>query len=220
MRRWAGACSRCRLACCEGRGQGHTPESGCGRILGVTHVPLSADERLDLIRSRIREIPDFPKPGILFRDITTVLRDPDAWRATVDALCGAVSGWDFDMVVGIESRGFILGSAMAYHLGAGFVPVRKRGKLPGAVHAVEYELEYGIDALEIHRDALEPDHRVLMVDDLLATGGSSAASAQLVAACGAQVAGTAFLVELLGLGGRASLAAVSGEAPIAALLQY
>ena len=186
----------------------------------VSHAPLSSEERLTLISSLIREIPDFPKPGILFRDITTVLRDPEAWRATVDALCGSAADWDFDVVVGIESRGFILGAAMAYRLEVGFVPVRKRGKLPGDVHAVEYELEYGIDSLEIHRDALDSGHRVLLVDDLLATGGSAAASAQLVAACGAKVAGTAFLVELLDLGGRVTLASASGDAPVSALLQY
>lgn len=192
----------------------------CGTITHVRQTRLSAAERLDLIRSQIRDIPDFPKPGILFRDITTVLADATAWRATVDELCVAVSTWDFDVVVGLESRGFILGSVLSYEMGVGFVPVRKKGKLPGAVHAVEYELEYGLDALEIHRDALGAGHRVLIVDDLLATGGTATASASLVAACGAKVAGSAFLVELVDLGGRAPLAKVTDQAPIAALLQY
>ena len=192
----------------------------CGTITHVRQTRLSAAERLDLIRSQIRDIPDFPKPGILFRDITTVLADPAAWRATVEELCAAVSSWDFDVVVGLESRGFILGSVLSYEMGVGFVPVRKKGKLPGAVHAVEYELEYGLDSLEIHRDALGAGHRVLIVDDLLATGGTATASASLVAACGAKVAGSAFLVELVDLGGRAPLAELTENAPIAALLQY
>jgi adenine phosphoribosyltransferase len=177
-------------------------------------------ERLARIRSLVRDVPDFPKPGILFRDITTVLRDPVAWRATVDQLCDAVDAWDFDVVVGIESRGFILGSAIAYQLGVGFVPVRKRGKLPAPVHSVEYALEYGLDSLEIHRDALEADHRVLVVDDLLATGGTAAATVRLVRECGAAVAGIAFLVELEALGGRGAVAAAAPEAELAALLTY
>jgi len=178
------------------------------------------EERIERIRSLIRDVPDFPRPGILFRDITTVLRDPVAWRATVDQMCDAVDAWDFDVVVGVESRGFILGAAMAYQLGVGFVPVRKAGKLPAAVHSVEYELEYGLDSLEIHRDALEPDHRVLVVDDLLATGGTAAASARLVAECGAQVTGLAFLVELAALAGRPTVSAAAPAAPLAALLTY
>jgi adenine phosphoribosyltransferase len=124
------------------------------------------------------------------------------------------------VVVGIESRGFILGAAMAYQLGVGFVPVRKPGKLPAAVHSVDYELEYGIDSLEIHRDALEPGHRVLIVDDLLATGGTAAATVRLVHACGGTVSGIALLVELSDLAGREVLAAAAPEARVAALLSY
>lgn len=181
---------------------------------------VGGDERLALIRSLVRDVPDFPKPGILFRDITTVLRDPVAWRATVDQLCDAVDAWDFDVVVGIESRGFILGAALAYQLGVGFVPVRKPGKLPAAVHAVDYELEYGLDSLEIHQDALEAGSRVLVVDDLLATGGTAAATAALVATCGAHVAGAAFVVELEALGGRARLAEQAPSAHVVAMLSY
>jgi adenine phosphoribosyltransferase len=168
----------------------------------------------------IRDVPDFPKPGIMFRDVTTVLRDPVAWRATVDQMCDAVDAWDFDVVVGVESRGFILGSAMAYQLGVGFVPVRKPGKLPAAVHAVDYQLEYGLDSLEIHQDALDPGHRVLVVDDLLATGGTAAATIGLVEAAGGTVAGTCVLVELVDLGGRALLTAAAPHAKFAALLTY
>lgn len=182
--------------------------------------PTVEDERAAEIRARIRNVPDFPKPGILFRDITTVLRDPGAWRSTVEQMCAVVAGWDFDVVVGIESRGFILGAAIAYELGRGFVPVRKPGKLPAAVHSVDYELEYGLDSLEIHQDALDPGHRVLVVDDLLATGGTAAATVRLIHECAGNVAGLVFLVELDGLGGRAALARVAPEAGIAALVKY
>lgn len=181
---------------------------------------LSPEDRLARIRSLMRDVPDFPKPGIMFRDVTTVLRDPVAWRATVDQMCDAVDAWDFDVVVGVESRGFILGSAMAYQLGVGFVPVRKPGKLPAAVHAVDYALEYGLDSLEIHRDALDPGHRVLVVDDLLATGGTAAATIGLVEAAGGTVAGSCVLVELVDLGGRVLLAEAAPDAAFAALLTY
>ena len=181
---------------------------------------LTPEDRLARIRSLMRDVPDFPKRGILFRDVTTVLRDPVAWRATVDQMCDAVDAWDFDVVVGVESRGFILGSAMAYQLGVGFVPVRKPGKLPAAVHVVDYQLEYGLDSLEIHKDALDPGHRVLVVDDLLATGGTAAATIALVEAAGGTVAGTCVLVELVDLGGRALLAGTAPDATFAALLTY
>jgi len=199
--------------------------------LAVTPIPptlggrspaqsLTPEDRLARIRSLMRDVPDFPRPGIMFRDVTTVLRDPMAWRATVDQMCDAVDAWDFDVVVGVESRGFILGSAMAYQLGVGFVPVRKPGKLPAAVHAVDYELEYGLDSLEIHKDALDPGHRVLVVDDLLATGGTAAATIALIEAAGGAVAGTCVLVELVDLGGRALLAGAAPDATFAALLTY
>jgi adenine phosphoribosyltransferase len=199
--------------------------------LAVTPIPptlggrspaqsLTPEDRLARIRSLMRDVPDFPRPGIMFRDVTTVLRDPMAWRATVDQMCDAVDAWDFDVVVGVESRGFILGSAMAYQLGVGFVPVRKPGKLPAAVHAVDYALEYGLDSLEIHKDALDPGHRVLVVDDLLATGGTAAATIALIEAAGGTVAGTCVLVELVDLGGRALLAGAAPEAAFTALLAY
>lgn len=185
-----------------------------------TVTALGPTERLARIASLIREVPDFPKPGIRFRDITTVLRDPVAWRATVDQMCHVVAGWPVDVVVGMESRGFIVGSAMAYQLGVGFVPVRKPGKLPAAVHCVDYELEYGLDSLEIHRDALEPGSRVLIVDDLLATGGTAAATVRLVEAAGGLVAGVCVLVELVDLGGRAALQGPAGGPPVEALVTY
>ncbi len=193
------------------------PAPGNGRSPAQSLTP---EDRLARIRSLMRDVPDFPKPGILFRDVTTVLRDPVAWRATVDQMCDAVDAWDFDVVVGVESRGFILGSAMAYQLGVGFVPVRKPGKLPAAVHVVDYQLEYGLDSLEIHKDALDPGHRVLVVDDLLATGGTAAATIALVEAAGGTVAGTCVLVELVDLGGRALLSSAAPHATFAALLTY
>lgn len=183
-------------------------------------LPVGVDHRIAQIHELIRNVPDFPKPGILFHDITTVLRDADAWELTVERMCQATSGLDFDYVVGMESRGFILGSAMAFKLHCGFIPVRKPGKLPAAVHKVSYELEYGIDTLEIHRDALLTGDRVVIADDLLATGGTAAAAARLVAACGATVAGMVFLVELSELAGRAVIEPLVPEARVTALLSY
>jgi len=171
---------------------------------------MDESEHIALIRSRIRDVPDFPKPGILFRDITTVLADANAWRVTVDRLGQAVEAWRPDVIVGIESRGFILGATLAYTLGLGFVPVRKPGKLPHTVHTVEYELEYGSDALQIHTDAIGPGHRAVIVDDLLATGGTAGAAIALVEACGGQAVGLAVLVELLDLDGRSRLPAQTG----------
>ncbi|MEB3360181.1 MAG: adenine phosphoribosyltransferase [Synechococcales bacterium] len=157
------------------------------------------------LKSLIRDIPDFPQPGILFRDITTLLRDPDGLRYTVNSLANKFADQTIDYIVGIESRGFIFGTPLAYHLGAGFVPVRKAGKLPAAVHAVEYELEYGTDRVEVHQDAFEPGSRVLIVDDLIATGGTAAATATLVQQAGCELIGFGFIVELIDLGGRQKL---------------
>ncbi|MGV1005219.1 MAG: adenine phosphoribosyltransferase [Candidatus Nanopelagicales bacterium] len=183
-------------------------------------LPEGSDERIAHIHNLIRNIPDFPKPGILFHDITTVLRDADAWEITVDRMCQAVADLEYDYIAGMESRGFILGSAMAYKQHKGFVPIRKPGKLPAAVHAVSYELEYGVDALEIHQDALTSGDRVLIADDLLATGGTAAAAANLIHACGAQIAAMVFLVELQALGGRAVVEPVVPEARVETLLAY
>jgi adenine phosphoribosyltransferase len=157
------------------------------------------------LASRIRDIPDFPVPGILFRDITTLLQDPTAFRAAIDELHRRVRGLEVDVVVGMESRGFIFAAPLAYLLGIGFVPVRKLGKLPGETISVEYELEYGSNTLEVHRDAILPGQRVLVVDDLLATGGTVAATVDLVRQLGGTVAATVFLIELRALGGRKRL---------------
>jgi adenine phosphoribosyltransferase len=157
------------------------------------------------LRSHIREIPDYPKPGIVFRDITPLFLDPEALDHAIARLSGWAGDLDVDYVVAAEARGFILGGAVASRLGAGFVPARKRGKLPRETTSVEYVLEYGIDALEVHADALGDGSRVLVHDDLLATGGTAQACCELVERAGAEVVGCAFVVELASLGGRARL---------------
>lgn len=158
------------------------------------------------LREFIRDIADYPKPGVMFRDITPLLGSGPAFAQTIDALVERFDSADIDRVIGIEARGFILAAPVAYRLGAGFVPVRKAGKLPWAVAREEYSLEYGNDKLEIHRDALGPDDRVLIIDDVLATGGTAAAAARLVEGLGAQLVGLGFVIELSALGGRAQLA--------------
>ncbi len=160
---------------------------------------------VDDLRARIREVPDFPKPGILFYDITTLLKDAAAFREAVDLLTRPYKGQRIDVVVGMESRGFIFSAPMAYELGVGFVPVRKLGKLPAETVSVEYALEYGTNTLEVHRDAITPGQRVLVVDDLLATGGTVSGTIELVRRLGGEVAGLAFLVELRFLKGRERL---------------
>ncbi len=157
------------------------------------------------LRARIREIPDFPKPGILFYDITTLLKDPAAYREAVDLMLEPYRDERIDVVVGMESRGFIFSAPMAYQLGAGFVPVRKLGKLPAETLTVEYALEYGSNTLEIHRDAIRPGQRVLIVDDLLATGGTVRGTIELVERLQGEVVALAFLVELDFLKGRERL---------------
>jgi adenine phosphoribosyltransferase len=158
------------------------------------------------LRAKIRDIEDFPTEGILFKDITTLLRDGPAWAAVIDHLAARYHTSRVEVVVGVESRGFIFGGALAHQLKAGFVPVRKRGKLPARTIEEEYELEYGRDVLAIHEDAVRPGQRVLVVDDLLATGGTMAATLRLVSRLGGTVVGTAFLIELAFLKGRARLA--------------
>jgi adenine phosphoribosyltransferase len=168
------------------------------------------------LRALIRDIPDHPEPGVMFRDITPLLADVDALRFAVDALADHVADTEVDVVVGIEARGFILAAPVAYRLGAGFVPVRKPGKLPWETVSEAYQLEYGTDALEMHVDGVLPESRVLIVDDVLATGGTAAACARLVERGGAQVVGFGFLVEIEALEGRAKL----GEADVQALIRY
>jgi adenine phosphoribosyltransferase len=168
------------------------------------------------LKARIREVPDWPKKGILFYDVTTLLKNPASFRQAVDALIDPFRTRGVDLVVGIEARGFIFAPTVAYALGAGFVPVRKPGKLPAASLKVAYQLEYGTDALEIHVDAIEPGQRVLIVDDLIATGGTAAAVAEMVGKMGGQVVGLAFLVELEFLKGRERLAGYE----VSSILKY
>jgi len=177
---------------------------------------MAAVDHLDLLRSLIRNIADYPSPGVTFRDITPLLGDPVAFSVAIDELVAANAGAEVDRVVGIEARGFVFGAAVALRLGAGFVPVRKAGKLPWAVVREEYELEYGTDKLEIHRDAVHPDERILIIDDVLATGGTALATATLVEALGGVTAGFAFLLEIAELNGRAKL----GKRQVSSLLTY
>ena len=171
---------------------------------------------MDALKSKIRHVPDFPKAGILFYDVTTLLRDPAGFKMAIDSMAMPFDGREIDLVVGIESRGFILGAAVADRLNAGFVPVRKLGKLPAKTIRASYDLEYGSDSLEMHKDAVESGQRVLIVDDLLATGGTASATVKLVKELGGQIEGVSFLIELIELNGRSKLA---GE-NINAVLQY
>lgn len=170
------------------------------------------------LNSLIRDIPDFPESGILFRDITTLLNDAKGLRHTIDRLCAECQAANLtpDYIVGMESRGFIFATPLAYQLNAGFIPVRKPGKLPAPVYTATYELEYGTDRLEIHQDAIAPGAKVLIVDDLLATGGTAKATAQLLAQLQAEVIGFAFVIELLSLKGKDKLPTV----PLISLVKY
>jgi adenine phosphoribosyltransferase len=168
------------------------------------------------LKALIRDIPDFPKPGILFRDITTLLRDPAGLKYSIDTLATKVRDLQPEYIVGMESRGFIFGAALAYELGIGFIPVRKPGKLPAAVHQIEYALEYGTDKLEIHQDAFIAGSRIAIVDDLIATGGTAAATAKLLQGIGCHLVGCAFIIELDALNGRSHLPNV----PIISLVHY
>ncbi|MDF5751994.1 adenine phosphoribosyltransferase [Spongiactinospora sp. TRM90649] len=161
-------------------------------------------ELIELILRRIRDVPDYPRPGVVFKDITPLLADHEAFSAVVDELAGLCAG--VDKVVGIEARGFILAAPVAYRAGAGFVPVRKKGKLPAGTLEKSYDLEYGSAVVEVHRDAFDPGDRVLIVDDVLATGGTARATADLVKEAGAEVVGAAVLMELAFLSGRERLA--------------
>lgn len=170
------------------------------------------------LKSLIRDIPDYPQPGIVFRDITTLLKDPLGLRYTIDTLTQKCRDRNLspDYIVGMESRGFVFATPLAYQLNAGFIPVRKAGKLPAAVHDIEYELEYGNDKLEIHQDAIEAGAKVLIVDDLIATGGTAKATGDLLVKLGAEILGFAFVIELTNLNGRQKLP----DLPIVSLMEY
>ena len=179
-------------------------------------IELEPQIRITKLRELIRDVPDFPKPGVVFKDITPLLRHPAGLSLAVEYLTQPFRDQRVEVVVGAESRGFIFGTAVARNLSAGFVPIRKPGKLPAAVRSEAYELEYGTDCLEIHDDAIQRGERVLMIDDLLATGGTMAACCKLVEYLGGNIIGCGFLIELAFLGGRAKL----GEYPIHSILSY
>ncbi len=168
------------------------------------------------LKSLIRDIPDFPEPGIMFRDITTSLQDHQGLSHVVDHFVNDFSAQEIDYIVAIESRGFILGAPLAYHLGAGFIPVRKPGKLPAQVHVVDYQIEYGTDRLEIHQDAISQGSKVLVVDDVIATGGTAAATTKLLEKFDCDLFGFAFIVELTALAGREKLP----DVPVHSIIQY
>ena len=167
------------------------------------------------LKEKIRTIPDFPKPGILFRDITSLIGDHNAFNDAIEQLTEHYRKEQFDLVAGVESRGFIIGAPLALRLGKGFIPIRKVGKLPGQTHRIEYDLEYGKDSLEVHQDAIETSSRVLIVDDLLATGGTISGSTKLIEKAGGIIVGYAFVIELIELNGRKNL-----EKPVFSLITF
>ena len=170
------------------------------------------------IKALIRTVPDFPRPGVLFRDITTLLKQADAFRAVVEKLGAAYRGRPIDKIAAIESRGFIIGAALAYRLNVGFVPIRKRGKLPAENFGQDYQLEYGADRLELHTDGIERGEQVLLVDDLIATGGTAEAALRLIGIAGGTVVGCAFVIDLPDLGGRERIERLGF--PVLALCQF
>ncbi len=169
-----------------------------------------------LLREAIRDIPDFPKEGILFRDITPVLKDPELFRVVIGAFVESAKAAGARKIAGIDARGFLFGATVAYEMGVGFVPLRKRGKLPFSTHGQSYDLEYGSAEIEVHTDAFEPGEPVALIDDLLATGGTAGAAIQLIRRAGGEPVIAQFLIELAGLGGRAPL----GDVPVQALISY
>ncbi|MFH9724754.1 adenine phosphoribosyltransferase [Streptomyces sp. NPDC017254] len=181
-------------------------------------MTAEAQDVTDLLLSRIRDVPDYPKPGVLFKDITPLLADPEAFTALTDALAGLCSAHGATKIVGLEARGFILAAPVAVRAGLGFIPVRKAGKLPGATLSQAYELEYGTAEIEVHAEDLAAGDRVMVIDDVLATGGTAEASIELIRRAGAEVAGVAVLMELGFLPGRARLEPALNGAPLTALI--
>ncbi|MEM8750750.1 MAG: adenine phosphoribosyltransferase [Pseudomonadota bacterium] len=176
------------------------------------------DSLIEELKSSIRAIEDYPKPGITFRDITTLLQQPRPFRRAVDALVHPYIGIGLQQIAGIEARGFILGGAIAHQLTAGFVPIRKKGKLPGEKVNIAYSLEYGVDEMEMHRDAVQPGEKVLLVDDLIATGGTAEAATKLLQELGAEVVAACFVIDLPDLGGRAKIEALG--VPVRTLVEF
>jgi len=173
---------------------------------------------VDFLRSSIRSIPDYPKPGIMFRDITTLLGNARAFRRAIDELVQPFAGSKIDQVAGMEARGFILGGAVAHQLSAGFVPIRKKGKLPHTTVSIAYSLEYGVDEMEVHTDAVKPGQKVILIDDLIATGGTAEGATKLLQKMGAEVVAACFVIDLPELGGRAKLEALG--VPVTTLIEF
>jgi adenine phosphoribosyltransferase len=186
-----------------------------GLTTGAAMISLTLEKTL---RDSIRNIPDYPKPGIMFRDITTLLGNPAAFRRSIDELVHPYAGMKIDKVAGIEARGFILGGAMAHQLSAGFVPIRKRGKLPHETVRIAYSLEYGVDEMEVHVDAVQPGERVILVDDLIATGGTAEGAVNLLRQIGADIVTACFVIDLPELGGRRKLEALG--VPVRTLIEF
>jgi len=172
----------------------------------------------DFLRSSIRSIPDYPKPGIMFRDITTLLGNARAFRRAIDELVQPFAGSKVDQVAGMEARGFILGGAVAHQLSAGFIPIRKKGKLPHTTVSIAYSLEYGVDEMEVHTDAVKPGEKVILIDDLIATGGTAEGATKLLQKMGAEVVAACFVIDLPDLGGRAKLEALG--VPVRTLIEF
>jgi adenine phosphoribosyltransferase len=172
----------------------------------------------DFLRASIRTIPDYPKPGILFRDITTLLGNARAFRRAIDELVQPFAGSKVDQIAGIEARGFILGGAVAHQVSAGFIPIRKKGKLPHSTVSIAYSLEYGVDEMEVHTDAVKPGEKVILIDDLIATGGTAEGAVKLMQKMGAEVVAACFVIDLPDLGGRAKLEALG--VPVRTLLAF
>ena len=173
---------------------------------------------VDFLRDSIRSIPDYPKPGIMFRDITTLLGNARAFRRAVDELVQPFAGSKIDQVAGLEARGFILGGAVAHQLSAGFIPIRKKGKLPHSTVSIAYSLEYGVDEMEVHTDAVKPGEKVILIDDLIATGGTAEGATKLLQKMGAEVVAACFVIDLPELGGRAKLEALG--VPVRTLIAF
>jgi adenine phosphoribosyltransferase len=173
---------------------------------------------VDFLRSSIRSIPDYPKPGIMFRDVTTLLGNARAFRRAIDELVQPFAGSKVDQVAGMEARGFILGGAVAHQLSAGFIPIRKKGKLPHTTVSIAYSLEYGVDEMEVHTDAVKPGQKVILIDDLIATGGTAEGATKLLQKMGAEVVAACFVIDLPELGGRAKLEALG--VPVTTLIEF
>jgi adenine phosphoribosyltransferase len=187
-------------------------------MVATTGAAMISSTLAKTLRAAIRSIPDYPKPGVIFRDITTLLGNPAAFRRSIDELVHPYAGMKIDKIAGIEARGFILGGAMAHQLSAGFVPIRKKGKLPHETVRIAYSLEYGVDEMEVHRDALQEGERVILVDDLIATGGTAEGAVKLLRQIGADVVTACFVIDLPELGGRRKLEALG--VPVRTLVEF